>query len=307
MSQMGYQSETAVIGVGAQDDAAELSHLRSIARQVRRDIVTSVHEAAGGHLGGPLSASDMLVALYFSAMRIRPEDPLWEERDRFVLSKGHSSIALYATMAARGYFGSSELSSFDQVDSRLQGHPDMTVLAGIDMSTGSLGQGISAAVGMALGAKLRGSTAIRIYCMVGDGECQEGQVWEAAFVANRYHLDNLIVLVDFNKRQQYGWQGADAKSRRSPFEADDLPAKWRAFGWDVQEIDGHDFRQIVDGLALARNRLGSGLPICIVAHTVKGKGVSFMETDFSWHARVPNQDELRAALEELDIGGRSDG
>lgn len=272
---------------------AQLSHLEDLARKVRRLVLESVHEAKGGHIGGPLSAAEMLVALYFEVMAIRPEQPGWDDRDRFVLSKGHSAIGLYATLALRGYFPVSELRTFDTIDSRLQGHPDMTVTPGIDMSTGSLGQGISAAVGMALGARLSGR-GYRVYAMVGDGECQEGQVWEAAMMASRYALSNLTVFLDFNKMQQFGWQ-SDGHAMREPI--DDPARVWGAFGWHVQEIQGHDLAAILASVQTARSV--TDRPSIIVAHTVKGRGVSFMEGDYSWHSRVPTDEELARGLAEL--------
>jgi transketolase len=280
----------------------ELTELQRLARQVRADILRSVAHAGGGHIGGPLSAVEMLVALYFKVMNVRPDQPRWEDRDRFVLSKGHSSIGLYSVMAARGYFPREELMTFDRAGSPLQGHPEMNQLAGIDMSTGSLGQGISAAVGMAIGAKKLGKDGMRVYCMVGDGECQEGSVWEAAFVAERYRLDNLIVLVDFNKLQQFGWPSETAERRRPPWGRERLPAIWRAFGWRVVEVDGHDFVQLLEALYQAQEQIGTGVPTCIVAHTIKGKGVSFMENSVVWHAKVPNEAELEAGLKELRGG-----
>src|SRR5213083_245352 len=181
-----------------------IRELERLAAQVRGDCVRAVYEAKGGHLGGPLSCADILVALYFGVLNVRPEEPGWEDRDRFIMSKGHSSIGLYATMAARGYFPREELMTFDAIDSRLQGHPDMTKLPGLDASTGSLGQGLSVGVGMALGAKLK-EKDFHTWVILGDGEIQEGQVWEAAFVADRYGLDNLTAILDFNKLQQFGW------------------------------------------------------------------------------------------------------
>ena len=302
MSEVERTRSAGAPAAGASYTSNELQDLRGIARQVRADIVKSVAHAGGGHIGGPLSATDMLVALYFKVMNVRPDDPSWEDRDRFVLSKGHSSIALYSVMAARGYFPSEELTTFDQMGSRLQGHPEMNELPGVDMSTGSLGQGISAAVGMAIGAKLLGKDSVRVYCMVGDGECQEGSVWEAAFVAERYRLDNLFVLVDFNKLQQFGWPDEAAGQRLPPWSAERLPEIWRAFGWRVIEVDGHDFSQLLDALFQAKGLVGSGVPTCIVAHTIKGKGVSFMENSFGWHAKVPNRTELDAAMLELEGG-----
>ncbi len=302
MSEVELTRPAEMPATGASYAPDDLRELQQIARRVRADIVRSVAHAGGGHIGGPLSATDMLVALYFRVMNVRPDDPRWEDRDRFVLSKGHSSIGLYSVMAARGYFPRDELMTFDQIGSRLQGHPEMNELPGVDMSTGSLGQGISAAVGMAMGAKLLGKNGIRVYCMVGDGECQEGSVWEAAFVAERYRLDNLVVLVDFNKLQQWGWPAEATAQRLSPWSSERLPGIWRAFGWHVAEVDGHDFSQILDALYEAGARVGSGVPTCIVAHTVKGKGVSFMENSFAWHAKVPNSTEADAALEELEGG-----
>jgi len=280
-------------------DSAELAELHRLAQQVRADSLKAVANAGGGHVGGPFSATDMLVALYFKVMNIRPEEPAWEDRDRFVLSKGHSSIALYSTMAARGFFPREELMTFDKAHSRLQGHPDITKLPGLDMSTGSLGVGISAAMGIALGSKLKVKDGVRVYCMVGDGECQEGEVWEAAFAAMRYRLDNLIVLLDYNKIQQYGWPSEIPGKRYLTWGMETLPNQWRAFGWRVVEIDGHDMEAILDALYEAREQAGTGIPTCIVGHTVKGKGVSFMEDTIDWHARVPNEAELAAALKEL--------
>lgn len=295
--------ELADTSAGGRDPAwDDPATLHRIAQQVRADVLRAVVSGKGGHVGGPLSAADMLVALYFRVMNIRPEDPTWEDRDRFIMSKGHSAVALYATMAARGYFPRDELMTFDKIDSRLQGHPDMTKLPGIDMSAGSLGQGFSAAIGMALGARLQGKDGVRIYCMLGDGECQEGSVWEGAFIASRYRLDNLIVLVDFNGLQQYGWPGSTVEERLAPWELEQFMSKWRAFGWQVEEVDGHSMSQLLDVLARARADLGKGAPTCIVARTIKGNGVSFMERSFQWHARVPTEAELEAALAELEGG-----
>ena len=287
-------TESPVAGVHAD----EITRLQEVARQIRLEVIKAVYHARAGHLGGPLSAADILAALYFHVMRIRPDEPAWPDRDRFILSKGHSSIGLYATMALRGYFPVEELATFDAAHSRLQGHPDMTRLPGLDMSTGSLGVGISAAMGMALGARLTGRD-VRAYAMLGDGECQEGEVWEAAFAAMRYRLDNLIVLLDYNKIQQYGWPSEIPGKRYLTWGMETLPNQWRAFGWRVVEIDGHDMEAILDALYEAREQAGTGIPTCIVGHTVKGKGVSFMEDTIDWHARVPNEAELAAALKEL--------
>ena len=277
-------------------DAAEVARLVEIARQIRVEVIKSVYHARAGHLGGPLSAADLLAALYFNVMRIRPDEPAWPDRDRFILSKGHSSIGLYAAMALRGYFPVEELATFDAAHSRLQGHPDMTRLPGLDMSTGSLGMGISAGMGMALGARLTGRPS-RAYVMLGDGECQEGEVWEAAMSAARYGLDNLVAIVDHNKLQQYGWPGDGPDGRTPPEAPGELVAKWSAFGWRVLEVDGHDVADILRVLDEASR--GDGRPIAIIAHTVKGKGVSYMEGHYYWHTRAITPEEFGTAMADL--------
>lgn len=277
--------------------------LAAVARRVRRETVKAVAHAKGGHLGGPLSATDLLTALYFRVLNIRPEEPGWPDRDRFVLSKGHSSIALYAVMALRGYFPLAELATFDALDSRLQGHPDMTALPGLDMSSGSLGLGFAAGVGMALGARLAGGS-FRTFVMVGDGECNEGIVWESALIAQRYALDNLVVIVDKNELQQFCWRDGVSGGRRPPYTDDEMLARWAAFGWAVSEVDGHDLAAIIG--AFEAVRAIRGRPAVVIAHTVKGKGVSFMEGDFRWHSRVPTDEELAIALAELaEPGGQT--
>jgi len=278
------------------DGAGEVARLAEIARQIRVQVIKAVYTARAGHLGGPLSAADMLAALYFHVMRIRPDEPAWPDRDRFILSKGHSSIGLYAAMALRGYFPVEELATFDAAHSRLQGHPDMTRLPGLDMSSGSLGMGISAGMGMALGARLTGR-ASRTYVMLGDGECQEGEVWEAAMAAARYGLDNLVAIVDHNKLQQYGWPGDGPDGRTPPEVPGELVAKWSAFGWRVLEMNGHDVADILRVLEEAGR--GDGRPVAVIAHTVKGKGVSFMEGHYYWHTRAIKPDELATALADL--------
>jgi transketolase len=278
---------------------SEFKDLEALAVRARVEMVRSIAHARGGHLGGPLSAADLLIGLYFRVLRIRPSEPDWDDRDRFVLSKGHSSIALYVTMALRGYFPVQELLTFDALDSRLQGHPDMNRLPGLDMSTGSLGLGVSAAVGIALGAKLD-RRAFHVYTMLGDGECQEGIVWEAADIAARYRLDNLTAIVDVNGLQQYGWPGVEAGERQAPFSLDALEARWRAFGWKVAIADGHDFASIFK--AFDALHAADDVPRVILAKTVKGKGVPFMEGKFAWHAKVPSDSELKAALEALEAG-----
>jgi transketolase len=277
-------------------DDAEIARLEELARRIRVEVIRTVNHAKGGHIGGPLSAADLLAALYFRVLRIRPEEPGWPERDRFVFSKGHSSIGLYAAMALRGYFPVSELLTFDAADSRLQGHPDMTRLPGLDMSTGSLGMGLSAALGMALGARLLGRD-LRSYAMLGDGECQEGQVWEAAFVASRYGLDRLIAVVDHNRLQQYGWQGSEPEHRLPPHRPGELAGKWRAFGWRTLELDGHDMAAILGAFDEAQQP--DGRPTVLIADTVKGRGVSFMEDKFYWHTRILKPEEFAQAMTEL--------
>ncbi len=286
-----------VPAVPAPTDAAELDRLREVARRIRVEVVRSVYIAKAGHLGGPLSAADMLAALYFRVLRIRPDEPGWPDRDRFVLSKGHSSIGLYAAMALRGYFPVEELATFDAAHSRLQGHPDMTRLPGLDMSTGSLGMGISAAMGMALGARITGRD-VRAWVMLGDGECQEGEVWEAAMAAARHGLDNLVAIVDHNKLQQYGWPGDGPDGRIAPQEPGELAAKWAAFGWRVLEMDGHDMADVVRTLDAAIDG-ADGRPTAVIAHTVKGKGVSYMEGHYFWHTRAIKPEELAQAMAEL--------
>ena len=229
-------------------------------------------------------------------LNIRPEEPGWPDRDRFILSKGHSSIALYGVLALRGYFPVEELLSFDSMGSRLQGHPDMHALPGLDMSSGSLGLGFSAGVGIALGAKLA-QKAFTTFVMVGDGECNEGIVWEGAHVAQRYGLDNLVVIVDKNDLQQFGWRAGPPGQRRPPYSGDELRLRWEAFGWAVSEVDGHDIAAVIPALEAARTL--EGRPAVVIAHTVKGKGVSFMEGDYRWHTRAPTSQELGAALAEL--------
>jgi transketolase len=287
--------------VNRETSPAGVAELEELARQARVHIVESIATAHGGHLGGPLSAIDMLIALYFRILRIRPEEPDWPDRDRFVLSKGHSSIALYTALAMRGYFPTDELSTFDAIDSRMQGHPDMSATPGIDMSSGSLGLGFSGAIGIALGARAAGKD-FTTFVMLGDGECNEGVVWEGAHVAERYALGNLVAIVDHNKLQQFGWHGDDVQHRLPPYTGSQLVDRWTAFGWKVFEMDGHDMAAILATLEAARNHTAG--PVAIVAHTVKGKGVSYMENDYKWHSRVPTAEEFEIAMRELgETGG----
>lgn len=283
-------------------DAAERDELEAIARRGRLLVVESVAHAGAGHVGGPLSAMDLLVALYFRVLRVRPDEPAWPGRDRFILSKGHSAIALYAAMALRGYFPVEELATFDAAGSRLQGHPDMTKLPGLDASTGSLGQGLAVGVGIAMGARRRGLGA-HTFVLLGDGELQEGQVWESVAVAPKYGLGNLTAIVDRNGLQQYGWPldaGATHRGdRRDPWAGSRLRDAFEAFGWRVVEIDGHDLGAIVAVATEARDAGAGAVPTVILAETVKGRGLSFTAGRFDWHSRIATPDEMEAARQEL--------
>jgi len=253
---------------------------------------------------------DILVALYFRILRIRPDEPDWPERDRFILSKGHSAIGQYVVMALRGYLPVEELATFDTGDSRLQGHPDMTRLPGLEASTGSLGQGLAVGLGIALGLRMRGLGA-QTFVMLGDGETQEGMVWESVAVAAKYGLGNLTAIVDCNGLQQYGWPLQAAEShrgdRRDPLAGVHLRGALEAFGWRVLEIDGHDFEAIIAACTDARAAAESRRPTAILATTVKGRGVSFAEGRFEWHARVATADEVATARSELESSGNLPG
>lgn len=270
-------------------DKDKLTYLTDTARRVRLGILDGVYHAKSGHPGGSLSIADILTYLYFSEMHIDPADPRAEGRDRFVLSKGHAAPALYATLAARGYFSTEELKTLRRVDSRLQGHPDMKGTPGVDMSTGSLGLGISAACGMALSAKYR-KQDYRVYTIIGDGESEEGQIWEAAMFAAHYHLDNLVAVVDWNGLQIDG----AVTEVMNPTPHDE---KFRAFGWNVVTCDAHDFDDIAR--AFSEARACKGRPTAIIARSVKGKGVSFMENQCGWHGQAPKEDQYRQAVAEL--------
>ncbi len=271
------------------DDAKKRS-LQKLACKVRMGVLEGVHSAKSGHPGGSLSAADMITYLYFQELRVDPANPHWEERDRFVLSKGHCAPALYAALALRGFFPQEELKNLRHVGAMLQGHPNMNDTPGIDMSTGSLGQGISAACGMALSAKLS-EKDWRVCAMLGDGELEEGLVWEAAMFAAFYKLDNLTAIVDYN--------GLQIDGRLSEVcSPEPIPEKFAAFGWNVVEIDGHDWEQIEDALAQARRT--KGRPTVIIQKTIKGKGVSFMEDQVGWHGKGPDDEQYAAAMKELN-------
>jgi transketolase len=290
---------TADVAGGA--TAEEIARLEDMARRIRVAVIRTVAQCKVGHVGGPLSAADILAALYGRILRIRPGEPGWPERDRFILSKGHSALGQYAAMALAGYFDPEEMFTFNQKGSRLQGHPDMNKLPGIDISTGSLGMGLSAGLGMALGARYLGQGFLT-WVLLGDGECQEGQVWEAAHVAPRYGLDNLIAIVDHNKFQQFGWRGDSATHRLPPEDPGDLVARFRAFGWRVLEMAGNDMVEVVRVLEEAAQP--TGRPTAVIANTLKGYGVSYMAGNYQWHMGVPTEEEFAIAMAEL---GESDG
>ena len=270
-------------------DKATLSTLQRRAFDLRIDNLTAIATAGNGHPGGTLSAMDLIQALFFLEMRHRPNEPHWPERDRFVLSKGHAVPALYTVLAHAGYFSRDLLPTLRRLGSPLQGHPANFLLPGIEASTGSLGQGFSIALGMALGSKLDGDK-FRVYAILGDGESEEGQIWEAAMAAPKYALDNLVVILDHNKGQIDG-------PVKEVMDIDPIADKWRAFNWHVISIDGHDYQQIAD--ALAEARATKGKPTFILAETTKGKGVSFMEGKIGWHGVAPNKQQLEDAVREL--------
>ena len=279
--------------MGERDDTMILHSLKDLKKRaavIRKHIIDEVYNAASGHPGGSLSCADILTVLYFEEMNIDPQRPSWEDRDRFVLSKGHCAPALYATLAERGFFPVEDLVKFRSADSYLEGHPSMRYVPGVDMSTGSLGQGISAATGMALAGKLDGKD-YRVYAVLGDGEIQEGQVWEACMAAAHYKLDNLTAFLDHNGLQIDG-NIADVMSPEPVTE------KFKAFGWNVIHIDGHDIPQIIDALKKAKEVKGK--PTMIIADTVKGKGVAFMENQAGWHGSAPNKEQRDQAMAELD-------
>ncbi len=270
-------------------DANSKKELAKIACNVRMGIIEGTFNAKSGHPGGSLSITEILTYLYFKEMNVDASAPLKVDRDRFVLSKGHAAPALYSVMAQKGYFPVEELKTLRKVDSRLQGHPSMNYLPGVDISSGSLGQGISAACGMALGAKLKGD-AFRVYTILGDGEIEEGQVWEAAMYAAAKNLDNLVAFVDNNNLQIDG----SVEEVNSPYP---IPEKFAAFGWNIVEIDAHNFDEIE--AALENARACKGKPTAIIAKSVKGKGVSFMENQVGWHGSAPNAEQYETAMAEL--------
>ena len=267
----------------------KIEDLEKIANDIRVNIIKTVYNAQSGHPGGSLSCADIMAVLYFNQMNINPNDPRAEGRDRFVLSKGHCSPALYSTLAEKGYFQEDELTKFRKFDSNLQGHPDMNKVPGVDMTSGSLGQGLSVANGMALSSKMD-SMGYRVYCLLGDGELEEGQVWEAAMTSSKYKLDNLCVIVDNNNLQIDGEiQNVKGLNR--------IEEKFESFGFNVITVDGNDVEQLID--AFDRAKMMKGAPTAIVAKTTKGKGVSFMENKTEWHGKAPSEEEYKIAMNEL--------
>jgi len=272
------------------DVRPSLAELATLAKALRRDILVMLSQAGSGHPGASLSMVELLIGLYWYKLRHDPKRPDWPERDLFLLSKGHGCPALYAVLARRGYFDPALLSTLRKLGSPLQGHPQQWSPPGVEIAAGSLGQGLSMANGWALALKMDGDAARRVYCLLGDGEVQEGQVWEAAMTAGHYHLDHLCAIVDANSLQQNG-------PVKNIMGIEPLPAKWEAFGWHAVEIDGHNQAQVLDALDEAETI--QGRPTVIVARTVKGKGVSFMENKAEWHGVAPKPDELERALKEL--------
>lgn len=265
--------------------------LKEIAQNIRVNIINMLEKSQSGHPGGSLSAVEILTALYFKEMNIDPKNPKSKDRDRFVLSKGHATPVLYGTLAERGFFPKEELEKFRKIDSMLQGHPDMKGIPGVDMTTGSLGQGFAAANGMALAGKLD-KKDYRVYALIGDGESQEGMIWEAAMLASHYKLDNITVFLDYNGLQ------IDGKNK-DIMNINPIDEKFQSFGWNVLTIDGHSFDEILNAIEEAKNTKGK--PTMIIANTIKGKGVSFMENQVGWHGKAPSTDEAKIAIEE--IGG----
>jgi len=270
-------------------EESKRERLEELARAIRCDIIKMLEAAGSGHPGGSLSAVEIVTALYFEVMRHDPKNPQWEGRDRFILSKGHACPVVYAALAEAGYFPKEELLTLRQFGSRLQGHPDRKKLPGLEASTGSLGQGLSIAAGIALGFKMDGKRN-DVYCLMGDGELNEGQIWEAAMTASHYKLDNLCGIVDHNCLQIDGWT-CEVKNMEP------LADKWKAFGWNVIEVDGHNIEEII--AAFKRFKHTHFKPTVIIAHTIKGKGVSFMEDDAAWHGKAPNSEQAALALKEL--------
>lgn len=266
-----------------------IDELQNIAKKLRRNIVTMIGQSGSGHPGGSLSAVEILTTLYFRIMRHQPDNPHWPERDRFILSKGHAAPVLYATLAECGYFPMEELATLRRFGSRLQGHTDVKRTPGVELSAGSLGQGLSFSIGIALASRLD-KQSYRVYTLLGDGECDEGQVWEAAMAAPHFKIDNLTAVVDRNGLQIDGWT-------KDIMNTEPMSEKWRSFGWHVIDVDGHDFKQLIEAFEHAKTVKRQ--PTVIVARTVKGKGISYMENNADFHGKAPNAAQLEQALKEL--------
>jgi len=267
-----------------------VKQMEAVAKRLRRHIISMTGKAGSGHPGGSLSAVEIVTSLYFKVLRHKPQDPCWADRDRFILSKGHAAPLLYATLAECGYFPVDELATLRQLDSRLQGHTDRVVTPGVEMSAGALGQGLSFAIGVALAGRLN-SQNYRVYVLLGDGECDEGQIWEAAMAAAHFKLDNLVAIVDNNGQQIDGWN-------RDVMSLDPFNKKWQAFGWHVIEVNGHHLTSLIE--AFDQAKLVKRKPTVIIAHTIKGKGVSFMENNPDFHGKAPNAEQVEIALRELE-------
>ena len=276
-------------------DQATVERLQQQAQQLRRLVVDLTHQGQCGHPGGSMSLAEIMSCLYFEVLNVDPARPRWEDRDRLILSKGHAAPIYYAALAEKGFFSTDLLGTYGKIDTLLQGHPDMHT-PGVDMSSGSLGQGLSPALGMALGAKLRGQS-FRVYAILGDGECQEGQIWEAAMVAPHFGLNNVTVVVDKNRLQLTDFV-------ENAVSVDPLGDKWKAFNWHVIEVDGHSVTELLAAFAEAEETADK--PVAIIAHTTKGKGVSFMENEVSWHSRAPSDDEYDQALKEIMLACKGD-
>ncbi len=267
----------------------DIKQLQEKAKEVRKGIIEAVYSNKSGHPGGSLSIADIMTVLYFNQMNIDEKNPKWEDRDRLVLSKGHCSPALYSCLANRGFFDVEKLKTFRNINSNLQGHPDMNKVPGVDISSGSLGQGLSCANGMAIAGKMDNKN-YRVYCILGDGEIEEGQVWEAAMASNKYKLDNLCVIVDNNNLQIDG-------TIEEVMSSYPIGEKFKSFGFQVINIDGHNIQEIIDAFDVAKNVKDK--PTCIIAKTIKGKGVSYMENDVKWHGIAPNEEQYQLAMKEL--------
>lgn len=266
-----------------------IEELEKMSKEIRKGIIEEVYSHSSGHPGGSLSIADILTVLYFKEMKIDEKNSKWEDRDRLVLSKGHCSPALYSVLAHRGYFPLEDLKTFRDINSYLQGHPDMKKIPGVDMTTGSLGQGLSAANGMAIAGKMD-KKDYRVYCILGDGEIEEGQVWEAAMASSKYKLDNLCVIIDNNNLQIDG----KIEEVMNSYPIDE---KFRSFGFEIIKIDGHNVQEIIDAFDVAKNI--KDRPVCIIAKTIKGKGISYMENQVGWHGKAPNEEQYIEAIKEL--------